>query len=268
MKPPILLLGCGWIGLELGLKLHAQQNPVVATTSNAESLSHIHSYFESSIVFNLYDSDIHKKQIFESISHTHPTIESVCITIPFHRHLEPPSVYLEGMTHLMSQLLPCLPSLKRIYFTSSTSVYPENGSTWTEDIPVTNSTERSRVLLATEQLFLQSPYSAFVFRLAGLVGPGREPGKRWLQKTVSGRINLVHRDDVVSIISQCMESSYEPGLYNICGDGHPLKSDFYTRMSGESATPVDITPDSDNWKIVDNSKIKSTLGYTFKHAFS
>lgn len=175
-------------------------------------------------------------------------------------------VYVDGCRHLAG-VFPGVPML----FTSSSSVYGQtDGSLVTETSRAEPDRETGRLLLAAENVILQS--GGFVARLSGIYGPGRsvilrkflsgeavieEDGRRWL--------NQIHRDDAASAIHHLLSCRVVPGIYNV-SDSEPLSQrECYESMARVFLLPVPPSGPRDmnrkrGWthKRVSNAKLRST----------
>jgi nucleoside-diphosphate-sugar epimerase len=73
-----------------------------------------------------------------------------------------------------------------------------------------------------------------IVRLAGLVGPGRHPGRFFAGKSApDGQhgVNLVHLEDVIGAIELLLQAPKGGHIYNICAPSHPARSTFYPLMA-------------------------------------
>jgi nucleoside-diphosphate-sugar epimerase len=188
--------------------------------------------------------------------------------------------YLNGMKGVLAWLADRGGAGTFIY-TSSTAVYPQDGGLIVDEAAdtVAPGNDRCGVLAATEHLVLASRNAfgrAFVLRLSGIYGPQRHALLDEIRSgIVSGspnqRLNLVHRDDIVAAMAQCLSAlpSHGGGVYNV-SDGRPttrgevaawvaqqlqIKAPSFTRIprSTRRATPLD--------RIIDASKLRRELGW-------
>jgi len=104
--------------------------------------------------------------------------------------------------------------------------------------------------------------------MAGLVGGNRQPGKWFANKIdIPGGgtpVNMVHREDCLNIIKKLVETSVMSGIYNVCADQHPVKSEFYALHTSKLGLTIPtwqkgITP----YKIISNQKLKAALKYDY-----
>lgn len=131
-------------------------------------------------------------------------------------------VFVEGCRNLTSAF-PGTP----ILFTSSTSVYSQtDGSVVDEDSVALPQRETGRLLLAAEQIVLDS--GGIVSRLSGIYGPGRSvilrkflAGEAVIEEDGSRFLNQIHRDDASAAMLHLADSGIRGRIFNI-SDNRPL----------------------------------------------
>ena len=186
------------------------------------------------------------------------------------------AVYLEGCQNLLR----AWPSAK-LFFTSSTSVYPQiDGSLLTEESEAEPRSATGKILRATESLVLAA--GGTVLRLGGLYGPGRSvllktflsggatidvrsetpwtPDGRW--------INQIHQRDAVGALQHLVsiDSSMTAGKCFNGTDSRPLSQrEVYTHLCGKfhREMPPESAPDEHRkrgWshKRVSNARLRGT----------
>ena len=144
--------------------------------------------------------------------------------------------YVDGMRSILAWAGEKCPAT--LIYTSSTSVYPQDhGEVVTEDSPVgAGGSEAAGPLLETEQLVQTAHGFArwFVLRLAGIYGPGRHylldqlrAGATVFPGTGTHRLNLAHRDDIVTAILACATApaTVRDAIFNVAGETAATKSE-------------------------------------------
>ena len=160
--------------------------------------------------------------------------------------------------------------VKKVIFTSSTSVYPEVNGVVTEADDLEPSKDSGKALRIAEGLLMnQNGFQTTVLRLAGLVGFDRNPRqflkKRRVIHKVNSPVNLVHRDDCIRVITLILEKNLWGEIFNVCSDEHPLRTDFYKKeaeLADIDIHDIDMQRNAD-YKIVSNKKLKEITGYNF-----
>jgi nucleoside-diphosphate-sugar epimerase len=187
--------------------------------------------------------------------------------------------YVGGMTSLLAWAQR-VPAGTWVY-TSSTSVYPQDGGVRVDEEASIEETRRTgNALVEAEDLFLASPVAArrFVLRLAGIYGPGRHhlvdqlrEGKGEIAGLGDHRLNLIHRDDIAGAIWAAFDSpaTVPGGVFNVADDGAVSKAEVMAFIAAKLGVPEPrftgapaqgrrrITPD----RVIANDKLKRVLGW-------
>lgn len=238
----VLILGCGYVGLEAGRQLVSAGHSVVGLCRTPERSSVLEAAGVEPAV-----GDLTLRSDLERLS---GPFDAVINTVSSSRGgaAEYRSVYLEG-TRTVLEWLRSHP-LKRYAYTSSTSVYAQtDGSLVDETAPATPGGETGGLLRETEELLLREvrerDFPAVILRVAGIYGPERGfLFQKFLagEATVSGDgrrfINMVHRDDVASALVQVMDPSIAPGLYNCADDAPVTQHEFLAWAARELDLPM------------------------------
>ena len=193
-------------------------------------------------------------------------------------------VYLNGTRHLLDWLAPM--PLRKFVYTSSTSVYgQEDGTLVKEDSPTRPETATSQLLVETERLLLDAAqarkFPAVILRVAGIYGPDR--GHLFLQylrneARIAGKgerlINMIHRDDLVSVILAALMSGRAGEVYYAVDD-EPVAQIHFFRWLSESLGKWMPAFDTEGEQVqrkrgltnkrVSNRKLKMELGVPFKY---
>lgn len=160
-------------------------------------------------------------------------------------------------------------SVEKIIFISSTSVY-QNCNTITSESDEAESAESA--LFQIENLFRNNThFQTTIVRLAGLIGPKRHPGHFFRNgkkvQQANAPVNLIHLDDCIAIIQEIIEQNVWGETFNACSDTHPTKCEFYShaRQLLSLPPPEFIETEKQEYKIINNMKVKQILNYSFKH---
>ena len=110
-----------------------------------------------------------------------------------------------------------------------------------------------------------------ILRLAGLVGPGRHPGRFFAGKSApDGQhgVNLVHLEDVIGAIELLLQAPKGGHIYNICAPSHPPRSTFYPLMARQLGLAPPVFSDAQGehkGKIIDGNRICHELGFEYQY---
>jgi len=224
----VSLLGTGWLGLPLGKSLHAAGYTVHAATTQEAKISLLAK--EGFIP--------HLLEVGNDVPTPPPPrggggvgiwhSDTIIVTLPFRRNFIDPWIYVDQMREIVSKLA----SHQRVLLTSSTSYYPDCDHDVDEDLAFSPIAPRLKALAAAEAVIMSHTGPSSVLRLGGLYGPDRQIGsfaKRGLPKrSLSSRVNLIHRDDVIGIILRMMTANVGWGtVLNAVSDGHPTRGELY-----------------------------------------
>lgn len=270
----VLIAGCGYVGLPLGLELIRQGHevfglrrsepeelraagiaPLLADITRPETLSPLPRHFDW--VVNCAASGGGNEQDYRKL-------------------------YFDGTRNLLAWLAAAPPT--KFIYTSSTSVYGQtDGSIVAEDSPAEPEAATARVLAETEALLLaaaRNGFPAIVLRVAGIYGPGRGhafkqflAGEARIQGDGSRILNMIHRDDVIGVIVSALERSAPGEIYNVVDNEPVTQLKFFEWLAARLDRPLPPristdgkTPDKRGVtnKRVSNAKLKAALKYQFK----
>ncbi len=189
----------------------------------------------------------------------------ICIPPKFRTAEE--NAYLFKISHIIKLIETNV--IEKIIYISSTGVYGDYNRMVDElDDPLPDN-EKGRILFEAEQLFARSNhFKTTMLRFAGLIGPGRDPGRFFAGKinipNGQAPVNLIHLNDCVGITLEIITKEYFGYLFNACMPNHPDKATFYTSASVRSGLPAPVFLNELNkWKIVNSVNI-DLLNYKFK----
>jgi nucleoside-diphosphate-sugar epimerase len=194
--------------------------------------------------------------------------------------------YVEGMASILAWAR-ARGAAGTLVYTSSTSVYPQDGGvTVDETAPTQEAGERAQLLLEAEaQLHAPEKMAApavlpcsrwFILRLAGIYGPGRHHLLEQVRAgEMAGRgdyhLNLIHRDDIVAALWAALGAPPKVAneIFNVADDGAASKGEIATWLAAQLGGPAPrftgepaagrrtVTPD----RIIANTKLKTMLGW-------
>ena len=243
------IIGSGWLAQPLARALQADGHPVCLTTRAADKLAQLQGEGLSAIQFDLQDDITDHPELAQADA---LVLATTCKTASLYR-----------------QLIACNQQHpnQQVIMISSTSVYQNNGQKHDETSTHLNA---DNPLLAIEAM-VQSCDKYHILRLAGLVGPGRHPGRFFKPpktiKNPNNGVNLIHLDDCIGLLKALLKKRDINAIVNGCADNHPPKGEYYPMMAKKLNRPVpDVAtktamPD----KIIDNQLSKEWLSYQYLH---
>jgi nucleoside-diphosphate-sugar epimerase len=258
----VSILGCGWLGIALGKCLRNRRFSVKGSVTSSEKFGLLRTsgIVPYRIVLNDAGIEIDDPTFFET--------DVLIISIPPRR--------IDGIERIfptqIAQLIPIILKfgIRKVIFISSTSVYPENLKTATENDVLIPDKESGKACLAAENLLNHlTDFETTILRFGGLIGADRNPARFLLKSdraVANIPVNLIHQDDCIGIIAAILEKDLWGETLNACCPEHPLKKDFYGKAAQISGLPEPLISDQpEAYKIVDSSKLKRLLKYKFKY---
>src|SRR5216684_5821220 len=274
----VLIVGCGYVGLPLGVELVGQGHEVFGLRRSSAGKSELVAGGLKPLA-----ADITRP---EDLAKLPPPFDWVVNTVSSTKGGadEYREVYLHGTRNLLEWLRAAPP--KKFVYTSSTSVYGQNdGSLVEETSPAEPASRTSRLLVEAEKLLLEAAqtrqFPAMILRVAGIYGPGRgHLFRQYLRREakIEGRgerlINMVHRDDLVGAIVAGLMRGRPGEIYNVVDDEPVAQIHFFRWLSEtlgkempafSAETPAAERKRGRTNKRVSNRKLKRELGYQFKY---
>lgn len=261
--PQVSILGCGWLGLDLGKQLLKKNYTVKGSTTTPGKIPLLQ---EAGII--PFTITVGEDSITGTITALLQGSECLIIAIP-------PGLLSGGGENFVSKIQNLIPMIEtagitKVIFISSTSVYGDYNGIVNENTAPAPTTESDRQLWETEQL-LQSntKFATTVVRFGGLIGSDRHPvhylaGKVNLSNA-GAPVNLIHKDDCIGIILTIIEKDVWGTTFNAVTPCHPTREEYYTRKAKEKNLPLPLfsREEASVVKVVAADKIKEVLGYNF-----
>lgn len=256
----ISILGCGWYGLELAKALVSKGYKVQGSCTSPEKLQslsarHIHPF----LVNFQKDAETYDPLFFKT------AILFICI--PPKRAASQQSDYACKIQRIIRAAK--LHGTANIIFISSTSVYGDSNTELNELYPPFPETESGKAILEAEGLLQkEKAFKVTIIRFAGLIGPGREPGRFFSGKTniPNGKapVNLIHLKDCVAFSLNLIARNAYGHIFNACSPHHPAKQEFYTIASQKANLTLPVFKDELlKWKVVSSIHFP-LLNYTYQ----
>ena len=270
----VLIVGCGYVGLPLGIELVRQGHTVSGLRRSLAAETEL----KRAGITPLH-ADITRPETLAGLPRDFDWVVN-CTASGGGDAENYRKIYLEGNRNLLAWLASSPP--KKFIYTSSTSVYAQNdGSFVTEASPTEPGAPTAKVLVETEKLLLAAPQkNTIILRVAGIYGPARghafkqflrgearieDDGARWL--------NMIHRDDVIGAIIAALERGTPGEIYNVV-DGEPVSQlKFFEWLAAQLQKPLPprAASDAEVWrkrgvtnKRVSNAKLLAGLKYQYQ----
>jgi nucleoside-diphosphate-sugar epimerase len=274
-----LMVGCGYVGMPLGLALADEGHEVVAVRRSASDTVKRAAAGISTMVIDITSR--------EDLRRLPGSFDWVINTAAAPRGADTEAyrrTYLEGTRNLLEWLRHNPPA--QYIYTSSTGVYGQDDGAWVDETSATEpDSATAKVLVQTERELLraveQHAFPATILRLAGIYGPGRAywlrqlergearipgDGKRWM--------NMVHRADIVGAVRAVLERGQSGQIYNLC-DNEPVGHlDFFRWLAPKLGLPLPAFAEEGasarrrrglTNKRVSNRRLREELGYALQY---
>ena len=267
----LTILGCGYLGTALADHCIRGGWNVSALTRNVETAKNLRGLGVSNvIVANLQDDDWH--------SQLDPNQDFVvnCVGASSPDNQGYISSYIEGQDSAMKWL--DKGKVGSFVFTSSISVYPQTEKRFVDETASCSGvSEKGGLLLAAEQKCfppVSSVNRSFILRLAGLYGPDRHllidkvKNNQEFQGNADRILNLIHRDDAVKAILNCLEAdeSNIGRIYNVSDGSHSTRGQIVSWLADKLQVPAPTFKEDDEEgtpnRKVSNNRILDELSWS------
>lgn len=232
----VAILGCGYVGLELGRQLLARGHDVVGVRRSAEGVAAIEDAGFDGVRADVTDPD--------ELSKVPDADALVFAASSGGRGADAArEVYVEGLRTAIDHFGERERPPDRLVYTSSTGVYGDHGGEWVDEgTPIEPTTEKTRVLAEAERVALESPIDGTVARFSGLYGPERYRLERYLEGPITeGYLNMVHRDDAAGAVRFLLEEDLARCETVLVSDDEPAEkwafADWLAEQCGVEAPP-------------------------------
>jgi hypothetical protein len=201
----ISILGCGWVGK--ALYHHLKPSYLIKASVQSES--------------SFKKLEVPKKYILNPDNHFKNNdfykTNVLIISLP------PRGDYLSYLNSILQQIQ----SSTQLILLSSTSVYTQTSGIVNEKD--TKNIEKPSLMLQGERLVQKHYPDVLILRLGGLMGYDRVAGKYTAGKTLAhdAPLNMVHRDDVVAVIAQCINNKIKNSVVNLITPLKQTKKELY-----------------------------------------
>jgi nucleoside-diphosphate-sugar epimerase len=276
----LVIFGCGYVGGEVARQAVERGVRVTALTRNGATAAALRAIGVAKVVEADLASDDWHGRIAGDAEWVLNAVSSGGGGIESYRQS-----YVEGMRSILRWARRGS-GVDTLVYTSSTSVYPQDGGVTVDETAATEGVgERGEVLLAAERLLREASDEevrrSFVLRLAGIYGPGRVHLVEQVKTgAVAGRgehrLNLVHRDDICAAIWAAFSAPAAVGsdVFNVADDGAAPKAEVAAWLAAKLGVAAPtftglpaggrraVTPD----RVIANAKLKRVLGWQPRYA--
>lgn len=219
----VAILGCGYVGLELGRRLLADTS-VERVVGVRRSEAGAEAIEDAGI--EAVQGDLTDERTLAAL----PDAEVLVFAASVGRSGSGTAreLYVEGQAAVLDHFGTREESPDRHIYTSSTGVYGDHDGAWVdEETPLDPETEREHTLVDAETVALETAaeygIDGTVTRFAGLYGPERYRLDRYLEGPVTaGVTNLTHRDDAAGAVAFLIREGHARSDVVLVVDDEPV----------------------------------------------
>jgi len=250
--PPLVILGCGFTGLEVARRARSRGSRVIATTRSPDKMPGLVELGIEARLVSMLDADL--------VGNVLPAGADVLVALP-----------PDGTTD--AEIAPALRSARHVVYISTTGVFGAARGHVDESTPVDPSEPRARVRLEAEGAYLAA--GATILRAAGIYGPGRGLHRRLLAGDFrvpddgSNVVSRIHVADLASLVLAAMAAPLDRvrGEVFVVADDAPVPQIEVIRwlcarldLPLPAALPIrEVAPTLRHDRAVDNTRIKRAL---------
>jgi len=220
----VAILGCGYIGIELGRQL-TETHDVVGVRRSQAGIDAIEDAGFTGVQADLTDP--------ESLASVPDADTIVFAASSGGRGADAArEIYVEGQRTALEHFCSRDNPPERYIYTSSTGVYGDHGGDWVdEETPLDPTTEKTSVLAEAERVAIDGAaelgVDGMVARLSGLYGPDRYRLERYIEGPVTdGYLNMVHQTDTAGAIAFMLRKDPDYDVVLVVDDEPVSKWEF------------------------------------------
>jgi nucleoside-diphosphate-sugar epimerase len=274
--PPVLIVGCGYVGRRLARQLRAEGRVVAGLVRSVDSAAALRQDGVTAIQADLDGTDL-------------PALPSMGAELYYFAPPPGEGEHDPRLERVLAALADSLPA--RIVYVSTSGVYGDCAGAWIDEAyPLNPMTPRARRRAAAEAA-LQAWSAAtgvpvVILRVPGIYGPGKLPLERLrkglplLREADSPYTNRIHVDDLIAACRAAMVRGTPGAAYNV-SDGSPSNmTDYFNRIADVTGLPrppvvgreeIDaLSPGMRGFmeesKRLDNRRMRGELGVELRYA--
>jgi nucleoside-diphosphate-sugar epimerase len=241
----LVIFGCGYVGAALADAARREGAHVIALTRNVGKAAALAARGIEVVVGQLDAADWHDR-IAPGADVVANTVSASDSTVDGYRRS-----YVDGMRSILAWAARGSRPVGTLVYTSSTGVYPQGGGAEVDETaPTAGASPTGQVLVEAEAQLRGAPSGAvdrwFILRLAGIYGPGRHhllnalrAGTTQFAGEPTFRLNLAHRDDIVSAVLACAAApaAVRNEIFNVADDAPATRGEVLEWLARELALP-------------------------------
>lgn len=255
----VIIVGCGWLGQQLAAALCRTGYQVTATRRSVATLADLPASV-AAIALDLNAPPVND----EALNAIFNNAVVICAIAPGRQ--QPGNNYVESLQQLTA-LMQGAGSRGVIHFSSSGIYQGLDGDT-DETAELLLQQPRVQLLAAGEQA-LQQFTPCITLRLAGLMGPGRHPGRFIAGKTLPeplAPVNMVHSADIIAAVQSLLAlPALSSAVYNLSCPAPVSRQTFYQQAAAMLGSKVDFDLPTNIQRRVDPQRFIRQLGFHYRY---
>ena len=257
----IIIVGYGWLGRQLALPLQQDGHQLFVTRRSEDGLADLPATLKG-LQLDLQQADLtENKQLLELFNDA----LVLCAIAPgrsaswdnYHNSLQ--NLYL---------LIRQAQSRAIVHF-SSTGIYQGNVGAVDECTELQLHLPKVQLLSAGEQA-LQQFQHCITLRLAGLMGPGRHPGKSVAGKTLpapQAPVNMLHSDDILyAVRALILKQDWQSDVFNLSSPAFVSREAFYKCAVALASSEVSFSTEAVPSRRVTSEKFIRRFDFQYRFA--
>lgn len=260
----VSIVGCGWLGLPLAKCLIEEGHDVKGSTTRLERIVELEAVGVHAFQLKAGNGRWQGDGLIDFLA-----CDILIIAIPPGTKRNPESTHAEEVKALMQVISDSKINIQKVIYVSSTSVYKNSNRIVMESDVIEEVDAENKILFRAEKHIQSSAIKdKLILRLGGLTGYERMLARFFAGKSelAGGNepVNLVHRDDVISVILFLLKNESKSLVLNVCSPLHPSRKDFYTQLCERFDLAQPIFPEQlhADWKEISTERL-SRLGYSW-----
>ncbi len=217
-----MIFGCGYVGRALACRLLREGVRVGALTRNAETADELSALGLDPVI----TGDLDSTEWATKLEGDWPAVVN-CVSSAGNGLEGYRKSYIDGQQAILDWA--GKRRLSRYLYTSSTSVYPQEGGLVSEDADTSAAGPGGQLLLEAERLLVNASAGMdrhYILRLSGIYGPGRHHLLDQVRAgaVIPGRgdytLNIIHLHDIVEVMVRLLavDAPAPSGIYNLSDD--------------------------------------------------
>ncbi len=259
----ISIIGCGWLGLPLGVHLKKEGFEIKGSTTHPEKIEQLRNVGIDPFQIRLEpEVQADRDGFFDT--------DLLLVNIPPRNREGDNQYHIKQLSALANTAAEG--AVPHVIYISSTGIYPNLNRVVSESDASGDTKSRGGVnLMEAENVFRSfERFTTTILRLGGLYGPGRHPGRFLAGKQnlpgAKNPVNMIHLDDCLGAITEVIKQQLWNEVFSLCSPTHATRKGFYEAAAKElGIAPPTFSDSTADFKEVSVKKFTDATAYKFKY---